>query len=89
MLIIIITSEANLRFSFSQIGISITEGNTAFVHHTLIYLCSELDNALVGQGAECDSAHIAVQLCRTGYVFGTWARGGTVSLIIMFAQRQE
>ena len=79
----IITSEAYLRVSFSQIGISITEGNTAFVHHTLVYLCSGLDNALVGQGAPCDSAHIAIQLCRTSYVFGTWALGGSVSLIFL------
>ena len=71
-------------YAFSpQFSPSITEGNTAFVHHVVIYLCLGLNNALVGQGAECDSAHIDIQECRRGYLIGVWAVGGDVSPIFL------
>ena len=68
-------------FFLSQIAPYITEGNTAFVHHVLVYLCLGLNDAVVGQGTECDSAHIDIHECRADSLIGAWAVGGNVSPI--------
>ena len=68
-----------LYLSITQIAAQITEGNTAYVHHMLMYLCSELNHTLVGQSAECDSAHVEIQECKGGHLIGAWAVGGNVS----------
>ena len=62
-----------------QVVPKITEGNTAYVHHMVIYQCLELNHTVVGQSAECDSAHVEIQECRGGDIIGVWAVGGTVS----------
>ena len=62
-----------------QIAPTITEGNTPYVHHILLYLCSELNHTVVGQSSECDSAHIQIQECRNGQVIAGWAIGGNVN----------
>ena len=51
------------------------------MHHMLVYLCLELNHTVVGQSAECDSAHVEIQECRGGYIIGAWAVGGTVSQV--------
>ena len=62
----------------SQISPAINEASAPYVHHILIYLCSELNHTSVGAGAECDSAQLDIQECRGGYIIGGWAVGGTV-----------
>ena len=82
MLLLLSMKQSYVFFS-PQFAPSITEGNTAFVHHMVIYLCSGLNNTVVGQGAECDSADIDIQECRRGYLIGVWAVGGNVSPIFL------
>ena len=64
--------------SYIQISPAINEASAPYVHHILIYLCSELNHASVGEGSACDSAQVDIQECRGGYLIGGWAIGGTV-----------
>lgn len=59
----------------------IPDSTAPFVHHIVVYLCSNLDNSGVGDSELCDGTHIDIRLCRfTGIVFAGWAVGGNVSL---------
>ena len=76
--------DAGAKFSFCaylQFSPVISESAAPFVHHTLTYLCSNLDNSSVGDSELCDGTHIDIQLCRfTGVIFAAWAVGGTVCM---------
>ena len=61
-----------------QIAPTITEGNTPYVHHMVIYLCSQLNHTVVGQSSECDSAHIQIRGCVAEEMIAVWAVGGNV-----------
>ena len=52
------------------------------MHHMVVYLCSNLNDAHVGIGFECTdfSELTAISLCRTELVVTAWAVGGQVSL---------
>ena len=66
-----------------QIGPVITPGNGRYVHHILIYECSNLNGTHVGHSAPCNTqGEVAnmVQQCRGGILLTGWAVGGTVSL---------
>ncbi len=66
----------NTCFQYSPV---IDESSASFVHHIVVYLCSNLDNSSVGDSEICDGTHIDIRLCRfTGVLFAAWAVGGTV-----------
>lgn len=61
----------------------ISESTARFVHHIVIYLCSDLDHGSVGDSELCDGTHVDIRLCRlTGVLFAAWAVGGTVCMIL-------
>ena len=58
-----------------------SESSAQYVHHSIVYLCSDLNHTHVGASSECADSHIDIALCRgnTG-LFGVWAVGGDVSV---------
>lgn len=66
----------------------IPESSAPFVHHILVYLCTNLDNSSVGDSERCDGTHVDIQLCRsTGILFAAWAVGGTVRIAIGYTPK--
>ena len=61
-----------------QISPEISEGNSPYVHHTLIYLCAELNHTFVGASGVCEDTHLAIQSCQRGGIIASWAVGGNV-----------
>ena len=58
----------------------IPESSVRYVHHMLVYLCSNLNHTHVGASSECDNANIDIGLCRGGgTLIAAWAVGGDVS----------
>ena len=58
----------------------IPASSAQYVHHIVVYLCSDLNHTHVGASAECDNAHIDISLCRFGgTIIAAWAVGGEVS----------
>ena len=63
-----------------QFGPVIPSSSVRYVHHILVYLCSNLDHTHVGASSECDNANIDIGLCRRGGILiAAWAVGGEVS----------
>ncbi len=61
-----------------QTSIILSEGNLPYVHHMLIYLCTELNHTLLGTGGVCDDTHVDIRICRGSEIIAAWAVGGTV-----------
>ena len=60
-----------------------SESSAQYVHHSVVYICSDLDHTHVGASSECADSHIDISLCRgsTGLI-GVWAVGGNVSVVL-------
>lgn len=72
--------QMSVNFSL-QFGPVIPESSAQYVHHAVVYLCSDLNNTHVGASTECDDVHIDIRLCRSGgTIIAAWAVGGEVSL---------
>ena len=60
----------------------IPPATTRYVHHILVYLCSNLNHTHVGARSECEDVNIDIGLCRGGGIFiAVWAVGGEVSTL--------
>lgn len=61
-----------------------SESSAQYVHHGVVYLCSDLNHTHVGASSECADSHIDITLCRgsTGLI-GVWAVGGDVSVSLI------
>ena len=65
--------------AFFQMSPVMSESSSQFVHHLLIYLCTDLDH-LVGRSGSCRGDEIDLTLCLgAAVILGGWAVGGTVS----------
>lgn len=63
-----------------QFSPAISKNSSRYVHHILIYLCTNLNHTHVGASVECDNANAAISLCwGGGTLIGAWAVGGEVS----------
>ena len=60
-----------------QFGPVIPPATMRYVHHIIVYLCSNLGHTHVGASSECENANIP---CRT--VIAAWAVGGEVSTVM-------
>ena len=64
-----------------QFGPVIPQSSDRYVHHILVYLCSNLNHTHVGASSECDNANINIVFCRGGgTLIAAWAVGGNVSI---------
>ena len=60
-----------------------SEPSAQYVHHSAVYLCSDLNATHVGASSECADSHIDIALCRGNMaLLGVWAVGGDVSIPI-------
>jgi len=67
-------------YSASQYDPIITVGNENIVHHSLLYLCDDLNATHVGESGTCNvQVSNTVRGCRLGVLIAAWAIGGTVS----------
>ena len=63
-----------------QFGPVIPLASMRYVHHMIVYLCSNLNHTHVGASSECDNVNIDIGLCRGGgTIIAAWAVGGEVS----------
>ena len=65
-----------------QVGPVIPPATIRYVHHILVYLCSNLNHTHVGASSECDDVNIDIGLCLGGgIIIAVWAVGGEVSTL--------
>ena len=50
----------------------------------LVHICDGLEDSDLGPGGECDDQSDAINRCLGELLIGTWAVGGTVSVIIFW-----
>lgn len=61
-----------------------SESSAQYVHHMVVYLCSDLNHTHIGASSECADSHIDIALCRGNVgLIGVWAVGGDVSVSIV------
>ena len=62
-----------------QFGPVVPTATLRYVHHIVVYLCSNLNHTHVGASSECENANLDIALCRGGgTIIAAWAVGGEV-----------
>ena len=65
-----------------QFGPALSGDSNRYVHHILVYLCTNLNHTHVGASSECDNANVDVSLCRGGgTLIAAWAVGGDITIL--------
>ena len=75
----------SLDYPLFQYSPLIDDGNFAYVHHMLVYICAGLNETEVNDSAPCNG-EVGESLgeCRFGEVLAGWAVGGEVSSFCLF-----
>ena len=65
-----------------QVSPLIDNGNFAYVHHMLVYICARLNETEVNHSAPCNGeVGASVFECLDGELIAAWAVGGGVSSV--------
>ena len=63
-----------------QFSPALSDSSGSYVHHVVMFLCTNLDHGHVGTSEACIGTGMDIGLCRnTGVIIAVWALGGPVS----------